>query len=103
MPPKVWLLSSRNRRLARLSAVTERRQLFGDRFADGKIEGRVRLKCAGTIAGAVRESGAVVHIAARIGAPRQIEIESGVKRVPLIVVQQESSRWREARNRSGRR
>ncbi len=40
------------------------------------------------VAGAVGKPGAVVHISARVGSPRQTEIESRVKRVPLIVIQQ---------------
>ena len=40
------------------------------------------------IARSVCKSGAVIQIAARVGSPRQVEVESGVKCVPLIVVQQ---------------
>src|SRR5580700_10809954 len=41
------------------------------------------------IARSVGKSGAVIKIAARIGSPRQVEVESGVQSVPLIVIQQE--------------
>jgi hypothetical protein len=64
------------------------RYVLAYRFADRKIEGRVFLQMCRTVAGAVRESGTVVHVASGESSPRQIEVEAGVQSMPLIVIQE---------------
>src|SRR5215831_4639149 len=75
------------------------REPFPDILSQRQIKSRMRLQMRGYIARSVCEPRAVVHIAARNYASRQIEIEAGMQRVALVMVQKEiaGSRRREIR------
>ncbi len=79
------------------------RELFGEGSASGKIEGGVPLQMGRHCARPVRESRAVVQIAARRDPPRQAEIETRCEACAADRDRAESNRYPEARNPSGRR
>ena len=62
---------------------------FSKRPADGKVERGVPLQMGRDVAGPVGEPRSVIQISTRRDPVRKIEIEPGVERVALVVIQQE--------------